>query len=66
MKSNADATYITNTLSYIQLLPLNEQIEDFDEILHYFNTNSEKNRSNTGYYTLVKKALAILNNHKWA
>ena len=64
MKSNADATYITNTLSYIQLLPLNEQIEDFDEILHYFNSNSEKNGSNTGYCMLVKKALAILNNHK--
>ena len=64
MKSNADATYITNTLSYIQLLPLNEQIEDFDEILHYFNTNSKRNRSNTGYCMLVKKALALINNHK--
>ena len=29
MKSSIDATYITNTLSYIHLLPLNEQIEHY-------------------------------------
>ena len=29
MKSNIDATYITNTLSYIHLLPLYEQIEHY-------------------------------------
>ena len=64
MKSNADATYITNTLSYIHLLPLDEQIEHFDKILHYFNTNSKRNCSNTGYYMLIKKALNLINKHK--
>ena len=29
MKSSKDATYITNTLSYIHLLPLYEQIEHY-------------------------------------
>ena len=29
MKSSIDATYITNTLSYIHLLPLNKQIEHY-------------------------------------
>ena len=39
MKSSVDATYITNTLSYIHLLSLNEQIEHHNDILHYFNIN---------------------------
>lgn len=32
MKTSVDATYITNTLSYIHLLPLDEQIEHFNNI----------------------------------
>ena len=35
MRLNVNETYITNTLSYIHLLPLNEQIEHIDKILHY-------------------------------
>ena len=37
MISDVDATYITNTLSYIHLLPLNEQNKELSKILHYFN-----------------------------
>ena len=37
MTSNVDATYITNTLSYIRLLPLIEQSEELSRILDYFN-----------------------------
>ena len=31
MRFNVNETYITNTLSYIHLLPLNEQIRDIDK-----------------------------------
>ena len=41
MRTNVDATYIINTLSYIHLLLLNEQIEHFNKILHYFNINNK-------------------------
>ena len=54
MKSNVHATYITNTFSYTHLLPLNEQIEHFNKILHYFNMNSKRNCSNTRHYNLKK------------
>ena len=37
MTSNVDATYITNRLSYIRLLPLIEQSEELSKILDYFN-----------------------------
>ena len=37
MTSNVDATYITNTLSYIHLLLLNEQNEELSKISDYFN-----------------------------
>ena len=33
MTANADATYITNTLPFIHLLPLNEQNEELSKIL---------------------------------
>ena len=39
MRKSIDPTYITNTLSYIHLLPLNEQTEHFKIILQYFNMN---------------------------
>ena len=61
MRTNVDATYITNTLSYIHLLPLNEQIEHFNKILHYFNINSKRNRGNTAYYMLIKKVIHLIN-----
>ena len=61
MKSSVDATYITNTLSYIHLLPLNEQIEPFNTILRYFNMNSKRNCSNTRDDNLILKAIALIN-----
>ena len=42
MKLHVDATCITNKLSYIHLLPLNEQDEELSKILHYFNINCKK------------------------
>ena len=53
MRKSIDRTYITNTLSYIHLLPLNEQIEHFNIILQYFNMNSKRNCSNAGHYNLT-------------
>ena len=42
MRKSVDPIYITHTLSYIHLLPLNEQIEHFNIILQYFNMNSKR------------------------
>ena len=57
MKANIDRTYITNTLSYIHLLPKNKQIEHYYEILHYFNTNSRKSLSDSSFIKLIDKAI---------
>ena len=57
MRTNVDATYITNTLSYIHLLTKNEQIEHYNKFLHYFNINSKRNRGNTAYLKLINKAI---------
>ena len=37
MRLTIDAIYITKTLSYIHLLPLNEQNEELSKLLDYFN-----------------------------
>ena len=56
MKSNIDRTYITNTLSYIHLLPKNKQIEHY-EILHYFDANSRKSLGDYLFIKLISKAI---------
>ena len=50
MRKSIDPTYITNTLSYIHLLPLNEQTEHF-----------KINCSNTRLYNFIKKATNHIN-----
>ena len=45
MTSKIDATYITNTLCYIHLLPLDEQNKEIGKIVHYFNLHSHENNS---------------------
>ena len=57
MKSNIDRTYITNTLSYIHLLPKNKQIERYYEILHYFNTNGRKSLGESSFIKLIDKTI---------
>ena len=59
MKSNIDRTYITNTLSYIHLLPKNKQIEHYYEILHYFNTNSRKSLGDSSFIKLINQAIHL-------
>ena len=61
MRKSIDPTYITNTLSYIHLLPLNEETEHFKIILQYFNMNSKRNCGNTRHYNLIKKATNLIN-----
>ena len=61
MRKSIDPTYITNTLSYIHLLPLNEETEHFKIIFQYFNMNSKRNCSNTRHYNLIKKATNLIN-----
>ena len=57
MKSNIHRTYITNTLSYIHLLPQNQQIEHYYEILPYFNTNSRKSLGESSFIKLIDKTI---------
>ena len=57
MKSNIDRTRISNTLSYIHLLPKNKQIEHYYEILHYFNTNSRKSLGDSSFIKLINKVI---------
>ena len=57
MRKSVDPSYITNTLSYIYLLPKNKQIEHYYEILRYFNTNGKKSLSDTSFIKLVNKAI---------
>ena len=53
MRQCVDATCNTNTLSYIHLLPLNEQ--------NYFNIHSYKNNSSISHYKLLKKVIMLIN-----
>ena len=53
MRKSIDPSYITNTLSYIYLLPLNEQIEHFNIILQYFNMNSKR----IAYFLIIMTGL---------
>ena len=64
MRFNVNETYITNTLSYIHLLPLNEQIEHIDKILHYINTDSRRNDYSTEYTKLLKEAIKLIDKNK--
>ena len=65
MKSHVDVTYITNTLFYIHLLPLNEQNKELSKILHYFNINFKRNISSMSYYKLLKKAFLLINKNMY-
>ena len=60
MRLNVNETHITNTLSYIHLLPLNEQIKHIDKILHYINTDSRRNDYSTGCAKLLKEAIKLI------
>ena len=60
MRLNVNETYITNTLSYIHLLPLNEQIEHINKILHYINTDSRRNDYSTRYTKLLKETIKLI------
>ena len=64
MRPKIDVTYITNTLAYIHLLPLNEQIKHINKILHYFDINSKRNNSSTTHYKLIKKTISLINKNK--
>ena len=65
MKSHVDVTYITNTLFYIHLLPLNEQNKELNKILHYFNIYFKRNISSMSYYKLLKKAFMLINKNMY-
>ena len=60
MRQCVDATYVTNRLSYIHLLPLNEQNEELAKIVYYFNIHSYKN-SSISHYKLLKEVIMLIN-----
>ena len=61
MVSNVNATYITNTLSYIHLLPLDEQNKELGKIVHYFKIHSNKNNSSISHCKLLKRVIMLIN-----
>ena len=61
MKAHVDATYITNTLFYKYLLPLNEQNKELSKILHCFNLNFKRNISSMSYYKPFENAFMLIN-----
>ena len=61
MRQCVDATYISNTLSYIHLLPLNGKNEELAKIVYYFNIDSYKNNSSISHYKLLKKVIMLIN-----
>ena len=65
MKAHADATYITNTLFYKYLLPLNEQNKELNKILHCFHINFKRNISSMSYYKLLKNAFMLINKNMY-
>ena len=65
MKLHVNATCITNKLSYIHLLPLNEQNEELSKILHYFNINCKRNISSVSHYKLLKKAIMVIDKNMY-
>ena len=65
MRQCVDATYFTNTLSHIHLLPLNGKNEELAKIVYYFNIDSYKNNSSISHYKLHKKVIMLINKNTY-
>ena len=64
MEKDMQATYIRNTLSYLHLLPEDEQLDKLNKILAYFKKYQQIYYKKTGqhprYVKLLKRTMHII------
>ena len=63
MRSTEDITHIINTLSYISLLPKNEQVIELNKVIYHIRNTNQDKRFSSSYKKLLDKSkyLLILN-----
>ena len=57
MEDQIEAAYITNTLTYLHLLPKNEQLNELNKILAYFKKKTRKYNKGIDYSPEYEKSL---------
>ena len=57
MKEQIETTYITNTLTYLHLLPKDEQLNELNKILAYFKKKTRKYNKGIDYSPEYEKSL---------
>ena len=57
MEEQIETTYITNTLTYLHLLPKDEQSNELNEILAYFKKKQRKYNKGIDYSPEYEKSL---------
>ena len=60
MRSTEDITHIINTLSYISLLPKNEQVIELNKIIYHIRNTNQGKRFRSSYKKLLDKTKYIL------
>ena len=66
MRSTEDITHIINTLSYISLLPKNEQVIELNKVIYHIRNINKDKRFSSSYKKLLDKTkyLSILNGYE--
>ena len=66
MRSTEDITHIINTLSYISLLPKNEQVIELNKVIYHIRNINKDKRFSSSYKKLLDKTkyLLILNGYE--
>ena len=66
MRSTEDITHIINTLSYISLLPKNEQVIELNKVIYHIRNINKDKRFSSSYKNLLDKTkyLSILNGYE--
>ena len=66
MRSTEDITHIINTLSYISLLPKNEQVIELNKVIYHIRNINKGKRFSSSYKKLLDKTkyLLILNGYE--
>ena len=57
MEEQIETTYITNTLTYLHLLPKDEQLNELNKILAYFKKKTRKYNKGIDYSPEYEKSL---------
>ena len=57
MEDQIETTYITNTLTYLHLVPNNEQLNELNKILTYFKKKTRKYNKGIDYSPEYEKSL---------